>query len=132
MKISELKNKIKQRNPDIENLVKSDIGYQIGKQIELARALKNFTQLELAKLVGTKQSSISRVENGSSLPSISFLMKIAEAFGTQLIPPKFAFMDNVKSEQIYYGTHSSESDDVVSPYMSSVQVRDINRKFIMK
>ena len=88
MKISELKKILKQRNPGIESLTQRDIGYQIGKQIELARALKNLTQIELATKIGTRQSSISRIESGSSLPTISFLMKIAEAFNIKVIANK--------------------------------------------
>ena len=117
MKISELKNKIKQRNPEIESIVKKDIGYQIGKQIELARSLRNFTQIELAEKIGTRQSSISRIESGSSLPTISFLLKIAEAFNTYLVPPKFAFMENVRNEKVTYTAQSSV--DIVSPYFQS-------------
>lgn len=117
MKISELKNKIKQRNPDIESIVKKDIGYQIGKQIELARSLRNFTQIELAEKIGTRQSSISRIESGSSLPTISFLLKIAEAFNTYLVPPKFAFMENMSNERVSYTAQSSVN--VVSPYFQA-------------
>lgn len=115
MKISDLKKIIKQRNPDIESLTQKDIGYQIGKQIELARALKNLTQIELATKIGTRQSSISRIESGSSLPTISFLMKIAEAFNTYLIPPKFAFMENIKNETINYTAESSADTSHSTP-----------------
>ncbi len=132
MKLSELENKIKQRNPEIENIIKSDTGYQIGKQVELARGLKNLTQIELANLVGTKQSSISRIESGSSLPSISFLMKIAQAFNTYLIPPKFAFMENVRKEKIDYKAGYTANDMVVTPYMSPSQAHDLRQQFIME
>lgn len=118
MKITELKRKIKQRNADIETSTSKDIGFQIGKLIEHARALKCLTQAELAARVGTKQSSISRIESGSSVPSISFLVKIAAAFNTDLISPKFAFMEHVQNERIDYHANASETS-VISPYFSA-------------
>jgi DNA-binding XRE family transcriptional regulator len=41
-------------------------------------------QKELAEKVGTKQSAISRLENGSYNPSIEFLSKIAHALGKEI------------------------------------------------
>ncbi len=48
------------------------------------RIRKGFTQAELAKKVGTKQSAISRFESGSYNPSVGFLYKLAEALGAKL------------------------------------------------
>jgi transcriptional regulator with XRE-family HTH domain len=42
------------------------------------------TQKDLAKLIGTKQSNISRFESGSYNPSLEFLNKIAQAMGKEL------------------------------------------------
>ena len=50
-----------------------------GYQIACLRILHGLTQAQLADLVGTRQPSIARLENGSSLPSISFLQKVAAA-----------------------------------------------------
>ena len=43
------------------------------------RQERGLTQIELADLVNTRQSGISRLENMDALPSLSFLSKIAEA-----------------------------------------------------
>lgn len=75
---------------------KVDLGFEIGKMITDARIAKNMTQSRLAKLVGTKQPSIARIEKGTSLPSLSFLEKIARAFNTQLIPPRLEFLEEMK------------------------------------
>jgi transcriptional regulator with XRE-family HTH domain len=45
---------------------------------------KNITQKELAELIGTKQSNISRFESGNYNPTIEFLNKMAHAVGKQL------------------------------------------------
>lgn len=55
-----------------------------GYQIARLRIMRGLTQAQLAEKVGTKQPSIARLENGSSLPSISFLAKLAEALDTKL------------------------------------------------
>lgn len=51
----------------------------IEKRIE-----QGLTQKELARKIGTKQSSISRFESGSYNPTIDFLKKIASALDVQL------------------------------------------------
>jgi DNA-binding XRE family transcriptional regulator len=49
----------------------------ISKLIEI-RIKKNVTQKELAQLLGTKQSAISRIENGTYMPSLKLIKRIAE------------------------------------------------------
>ncbi|MBN4051127.1 MAG: transcriptional regulator [Alkaliphilus sp.] len=53
--------------------------YEIQKEIILLRTQKGFSQKDLADRVGTKQSAISRLENGTYNPSILFLNKLARA-----------------------------------------------------
>jgi predicted transcriptional regulator len=58
---------------------------ELGPQFEVVRAIvkkrmqKGLTQKQLASLIGTKQSAISRFESGSYSPTISFLQKITKA-----------------------------------------------------
>lgn len=58
--------------------------YSIKSTIIRLRIEKGFTQADLAKLIGTKQSSIARLENGTYNPSIKMLTKIAQATGKNL------------------------------------------------
>jgi len=55
-----------------------------GYQVARLRMLRGLTQAQLAEMVGTRQPSIARLENGSSTPSLSFLNKIAEALGAKI------------------------------------------------
>lgn len=48
----------------------------LARQVIKMRVDKGITQAELAKLVGTQQSSISRLESMTSLPSLTFLQRI--------------------------------------------------------
>ena len=87
MSLIEYTNKIKNIEKDVF-LNKVDIKYinfLISKKVKLARVQRGLTQAELAKRVGTKQTSISRLESGKVSPSISFLNQIAIALDTYLI-----------------------------------------------
>lgn len=63
---------------------------ELGPEFELVQLVikkrleKGLTQAELAKKIGTKQAAISRLESGTSNPTVSFLQKVAEALGTRL------------------------------------------------
>jgi transcriptional regulator with XRE-family HTH domain len=54
-------------------------------QVARLRILRGLTQKELAELVGTKQSSIARLESGNTTPSLSFLRRVAEALGGRVV-----------------------------------------------
>lgn len=49
-----------------------------------ARMEKGMTQTQIAKKMGTTQSSIARVEAGSTNPSLKFMQKLADALGARL------------------------------------------------
>jgi DNA-binding XRE family transcriptional regulator len=49
-----------------------------------ARLATDMTQAQLARKIGTKQSSIARLESGSYNPSVKFLQKVAKALGKTL------------------------------------------------
>lgn len=51
----------------------------IAKRIE-----RGFTQETLARRIGTKQSAISRLEQGATNPSFGFLKKVANALGASI------------------------------------------------
>ena len=55
-----------------------------GYQVTRLRLLRGLTQEQLATIVGTKQSSIARLESSSTVPSLSFLTKVAAALGARV------------------------------------------------
>ena len=58
--------------------------YEIARAIIKARIEKGLTQAEIAKRMHTKQSVISRVENAKTVPSLSFLKRLAIVLSTEL------------------------------------------------
>jgi len=55
-----------------------------GYQIARLRIQHGLTQAQLAEMIGTRQPSIARLENGHSIPSLSFLQRIAEALDARI------------------------------------------------
>lgn len=66
---------------DKENLIN-----MISHYVRDLRQENGMTQAELAEKLGTKQSSIARLENGNlnRLPNLEFLSKIARVFNKRL------------------------------------------------
>lgn len=54
------------------------------RQLREVRKGQGITQQELAELVGTKKSNISRLESGRYNPSLDFLIKVADGLGKQI------------------------------------------------
>lgn len=90
MKLHDYRQKLKARHPLVVQKVKKDLAFQIGKEVEMNRLSKGLTQVQLARKLRTKQPSIARLENGSGLPSLRFLKKVADAFGMTI---EFRFQD---------------------------------------
>ena len=58
--------------------------YQLARSLIGARIKRRLTQKALAKKASTDQASISRLESGSSKPSLTLLRKIAAALDARL------------------------------------------------
>jgi predicted transcriptional regulator len=84
MKWDDAKKKILQNEEVGKELKNNEAKYKIIEEIITARQEKNLTQKDLAELVGTKQSNISRLESGNYNPTLEFLNKIARAIGKEL------------------------------------------------
>jgi len=72
-------------NEEVRNELKmNEAEYKIIEDIITTRMERNLTQKDLAELVGTRQSNISRLESGNYNPSLGFLQKVASAMGKKL------------------------------------------------
>ena len=79
--------KVFQVDPTAEkNFYRELFKLRIGAQIRELRRKKGLNQAELAKLVGTSQSTIARLENPDNFSySLKTLLKIAEALDMELV-----------------------------------------------
>ena len=58
---------------------------QIAEQVLAQRLARGLSQVELAKLCGTTQSAIARLESGGRPPRIDTLLRVANALDCNLI-----------------------------------------------
>jgi DNA-binding XRE family transcriptional regulator len=62
----------------------SRVEFELARHLIQARIKSGLSQVELATKMGTSQSTIARLESGSSMPSMRTLKKYAEATNSQL------------------------------------------------
>lgn len=58
--------------------------FAVIRMIIAKRLAAGLTQTQLAKKLGTKQSAISRLEQGSANPSLALLVKLSKALNAKL------------------------------------------------
>lgn len=67
-----------------EALKETELEFQVARAIIEARVKRGLTQEDLAKAMNTKQSVISRAENAKTVPSLSFLKRLARILDASL------------------------------------------------
>lgn len=85
MELKDLEKKLLENPKFREEYERHRLAREIAEMIAETRTLKRISQKELAKMVGTKQPSIARLENASSPPSLNFLKKICDALEIRLV-----------------------------------------------
>ena len=63
---------------------KSEVAYQVTRELIRARIEDRISQRQLAQKAGTTQAVISRIENMSVSPSIALVQRIAKSLGKKL------------------------------------------------
>lgn len=84
MELKKLKEELIKDPEFAREYYKKDLAFDIGNMVIEARISRGITQTQLAKIIGTKQPGIARLERGESMPSLSLLDKVAKALGTNL------------------------------------------------
>lgn len=73
------------KDPEFKQLwEKSEIEYQISRQIIKKRLESRMSQQDLARKAGTTQAIISQIENSSLNPSLDLLKRISMGLGSKL------------------------------------------------
>jgi transcriptional regulator with XRE-family HTH domain len=57
---------------------------EVATQLRTLRKAQDMTQAELADIVGTKKSNISRLESGRYNPSLDLMVKVATGLGRSI------------------------------------------------
>lgn len=74
------------KDPEVKKALKeSRLEYEIARSVIRGRIEQGLTQAQLAHKLKTRQSVISRVENAKTVPSLSFLKRLAVALNTSLL-----------------------------------------------
>jgi putative transcriptional regulator len=55
--------------------------YTVGNDIRRRRAERDWTQQQLAEMVGVSRQSIISIEQGRYVPSLALALQLAQAFG---------------------------------------------------
>lgn len=73
------------KNPEFAKAwAETELEDQIKRAVVSARIEKGLTQAQLADRSGLRQSNISRIENGSAIPTLQTLNAIAYGIGKKL------------------------------------------------
>ena len=67
-----------------EEIAESDLRVALIGEMIKARREKGISQRELEKISGVKQPVIARMENGSTIPNLSTVLKVLTALGKTL------------------------------------------------
>lgn len=92
MNLNKLKEKLIKEDKEFKKeYFKEDLAFGISRLVSNVRAYEEVDQTKLAKLLKTKQSGISRLERGNTLPSLTFINKIAKSLNYRI---KINFISN--------------------------------------
>lgn len=83
-KLKNLKKRLMEDPEFREEYARADEEFAVIEALVRARSAAKLTQAELARLLGTTQSAIARLEGGRVSPSLNTLRRYAEATGTRL------------------------------------------------
>jgi transcriptional regulator with XRE-family HTH domain len=64
--------------------VSTDIRVRLGNRVRTLRRERQWTQVELAEMLGIDRSYLSEIETGKKDPSLRVLKTIADGFGLSL------------------------------------------------
>lgn len=128
-------------NPEFKKeCERRDLAREIARLVIKARIIKGVTQEKLAKMVGTKQPGIARLENGSSLPSFSLLDKIAKAFKTH-INIDFDFIQSIEEQKskntgdvtfkVYVITQTMQPNYYFDPMSQLISTNSLNKSYFL-
>lgn len=106
-----------------------ELAFEIAEMVIGARVYSGMTQEKLAEKLGTSQPSVARLESGNTLPSLKFLLRVAQALNTSIIPPKFEIVkqaEDVANSELRSNVHSTNKQP------NRITVTEKNISFLIK
>jgi len=98
MKFSDYQNKLQQDEDFVKASEELKLTFELANAILRARIKKGWSHNELAKVVGTKQANISRIENGLANPTISLVNKLMGALELEIEIGPIAYPVELKED----------------------------------
>jgi transcriptional regulator with XRE-family HTH domain len=84
MNLNDLDKKL-QENPEyVEAMNELKLHFELANAVLRARLKKGWSQTELARVVGTKQANISRIEAGLGNPTLALIRKLSRVLGMEV------------------------------------------------
>lgn len=84
MNKKKMKKRMNERERQARNLGRELLAENIAQSLIRARVRRELTQRELAELIETSQPNVSRAESGEYIPSLSYLLKVANVLQVSL------------------------------------------------
>ncbi|WP_122834070.1 helix-turn-helix domain-containing protein [Burkholderia pseudomallei] len=95
------------------------VARKLGKRIARERVARDFTQEQLAEMLGVEQETISRFERGLTLPPLPRLIQLADIF-------------NVPIEVLLRGTTNRTADEAADIANMLTKLGDSDRDLIRR
>lgn len=97
MKLNDFRRKLEENSEYVDTANSLKIHFALANAVLKARLIKNWSQTDLAKAVGTKQANISRIESGLANPTLDLIQRLVEALDLEIsikppsgVPPQSA------------------------------------------
>ncbi len=102
-----------------------------GRQIQAAREAAGLTQTDLARLMGTSQSHVARLETGVTAPTVPTLERISDATGTTFVVTPTPMWDRGPVVAGVLFRERSAADAIASPQARRRRTRAQTRSALL-
>ena len=100
---------------NVEKTRRSQPMKELGERLRILRESVKLSQVKMAELLGVKQSSINRYEQGQSAPSLETLVKYADYFDVSM-DYLFARTDNPQGKLYEYRPKIAAGSDEMKQF----------------
>ena len=95
----------------------------LNEKISIIRKMNNLTQEEFAEELGVSRQAVSKWENGSSVPDVQMLLRIADYYNLtldQLVRDEFDLPMAVNNPELDDSNDDSQTDFTIDAYLGKI------------